>query len=87
MHLECAGCETPSQLPTVTVPAPLHTALARGHALHATSQAERDAIDELSEEEPITAEIAAQIKTLWEDSGVQEVYGKRSQFQLNDSAA
>ena len=53
----------------------------------APMQAERDAIDELSEEEPITPEIATQIKTFWEDAGVQEVYGRRSEFQLNDSAA
>jgi len=34
----------------------------------------------------INSEVAGFIKTLWADPGVQEVYGRQAEFQLNDSA-
>ena len=34
----------------------------------------------------MTAEIAAIMKRLWKDSGVQECFGRANEYQLNDSA-
>lgn len=34
----------------------------------------------------ITANIAADIKALWSDEGIQKAYARQSEFQLNDSA-
>jgi len=47
----------------------------------------RDYIDEISEEEPLTTEVADNLDLLWKDSGIQAAYEKRASFQLNDSAA
>jgi len=35
----------------------------------------------------LTKELATDIRLLWEDSGIQQVYDRQSEFQLNDSAA
>jgi len=35
----------------------------------------------------ITPELGKDIKQLWADQGVQEAYRRRSEYQLNDSAA
>lgn len=43
-------------------------------------------VQDMDEEEPITEEVAEHIETLWADPGIQEAYGKRASFQLNDSA-
>jgi hypothetical protein len=46
----------------------------------------RDYIDDISEEEPLTSEVADNIVLLWKDAGIQDAYEKRASFQLNDSA-
>ena len=35
----------------------------------------------------ISPEVGKDIKMLWSDAGIQQVYNRRSEFQLNDSAA
>jgi len=47
----------------------------------------RDYVDDISEEEPLTTEVAENIEALWKDSGIQAAYERRASFQLNDSAA
>jgi len=37
------------------------------------------------EQEPWSEKLALMIKDLWSNDGIQEVYGKRSEYQLNDS--
>jgi GTPase SAR1 family protein len=41
-------------------------------------------LEKLSDEN-WTEDLALMIKELWNDTGIQKVYGKRSEFQLNDS--
>jgi GTPase SAR1 family protein len=47
----------------------------------------RDFIDELAESQPVTPEIATQLKAFWNDPGVQACYDQRSNYQLNDSTS
>jgi len=42
--------------------------------------------DTLPEDETLTPDVAATIKSMWEDEKVQEIFGRKSEFQLNDSA-
>ncbi len=51
------------------------------------AQDARDYVDDISEEEPLTTEVAENIEALWKDSGIQAAYERRASFQLNDSAA
>jgi guanine nucleotide-binding protein G(i) subunit alpha len=39
-----------------------------------------------SDDGDLTAELAAIMKRLWKDSGVQECFGRAREYQLNDSA-
>jgi len=44
------------------------------------------AIEELKSDAPINGTIAAQIKALWDDEGIQKTYENRAKYQLTDSA-
>ena len=41
----------------------------------------------ITEDELMSPEVAGHIATLWADKGIKETYQRRSEFQLNDSAA
>lgn len=41
---------------------------------------------QIEDTEVLPAEVAQAVKALWVDSGVQEAYGRKKEFQLNDSA-
>jgi len=44
-------------------------------------------IQELKQDEEINGQLAAEIKALWQDPGIQLTYQNRSRYQLTDSAA
>lgn len=52
-----------------------------------------DAVERIRESDPsfysgnLTPEIAADIKSLWADEGIQKAFARQSEFQLNDSAS
>jgi len=46
----------------------------------------RAVLEQLKEDDAVTAEIAGHINTLWSDAGVQNAYENRANFQLTDSA-
>lgn len=61
-------------------------------ALHGTSthlfpQGALAAMKSITEDELMSPEVAGHIATLWADKGIKETYQRRSEFQLNDSAA
>ncbi|XP_077982107.1 guanine nucleotide-binding protein G(o) subunit alpha-like [Glandiceps talaboti] len=45
-----------------------------------------DVIGRMEDTEPPTPELRDALKRLWADSGVQEIYGRSREYQLNDSA-
>lgn len=55
-----------------------------GFAVAAT--AEKEAIAAIADDAVVDAATGAQIAKLWADAGIQQTYGQRSKFQLNDSA-
>merc|ERR1712137_1053097 len=50
-------------------------------------KAELFTTNEILFEQKVTPEIAAAVKSLWDDPGIQELYKKRNEYQLIDSAA
>lgn len=45
-----------------------------------------DVISRMEDTEPFSEELLAAMKRLWNDSGVQECFGRSNEYQLNDSA-
>jgi hypothetical protein len=54
--------------------------------LSAPAQEAKDVFDDIKMDEEINGEIGNHIKALWADPAVQDVYAKRSMYQLSDSA-
>jgi len=64
----------------------IHAANERNIPLNAKAVAEKFVNDPGYFTGNITTAIASDVKTLWNDSGIQKVYLKQNEFQLNDSA-
>lgn len=47
---------------------------------------EAEVVRGLNDRDDLTPALGETIATLWADGGIQEAYGNRSRFQLNDSA-
>jgi hypothetical protein len=50
-------------------------------------QDELDQFRDISDQAAVDADVAAIVKALWADVGVQQAYTVRHKFQLHDSAA
>jgi len=50
------------------------------------ASADAEELLEMSEDTPLTEDIAAKVQNVWADAGIQAAYERRSEFQLNDSA-
>eukprot|EP00007_Cunea_sp_BSH-02190019_P002334 CAMPEP_0174232278 /NCGR_PEP_ID=MMETSP0417-20130205/2605_1 /TAXON_ID=242541 /ORGANISM="Mayorella sp, Strain BSH-02190019" /LENGTH=336 /DNA_ID=CAMNT_0015310297 /DNA_START=75 /DNA_END=1082 /DNA_ORIENTATION=+ len=55
--------------------------------ISAENKAAAQRIVNLGDAEPMTPEIANDIKALWADEGIKETFDRSAEFQLNDSAA
>lgn len=58
-----------------------------GLEISAANQASRQFVEELKETATIDVAVAAHLKALWDDQGVQNTYDQRNQFHLTDSTA
>jgi hypothetical protein len=50
------------------------------------TQEAADIVSEATEEDLVTNSLAESILELWRDEAIQSAYGRRNEFQLNDSA-
>jgi hypothetical protein len=57
------------------------------HSLRYLVQDELDQFRDISDQAAVDADVAAIVKALWADVGVQQAYTVRHKFQLHDSAA
>lgn len=55
--------------------------------ISAENKAAAQRVVNLGDAEPMTPEIANDIKALWADEGIKETFDRSAEFQLNDSAA
>ena len=45
-----------------------------------------DVVSRMEDTEPFSEELAAAMRRLWQDAGVQECFARSNEYQLNDSA-
>jgi len=64
----------------------IHAANERGAAIESKAIADRFVNEPSYFTGTITSSIAKDVKTLWNDSGIQKIYLRQNEFQLNDSA-
>lgn len=50
-------------------------------------QDELDQFRDISDQAAVDADVAAIVRTLWADAGIQQAFSLRNKFQLHDSAA